>query len=493
MEITMFQMGFGESILLHQGDSCLLVDCGSESKHKDDYFDNVVRKLENYSKRSLLISHFHKDHINGVIKLLPKYGSCFETIYVPQIFETDDLALDLEIARLLLDNVLNKARKCYRIWNVLFNLIATGRTITLLKRGKEFTELTRSFCTLWPEPKDIGNYKAKLYKEVTTSLIWREQLSEGISFLANEIRAIVQLIDRPILSFTKSEIKRRIKEIDNKFDELSISYMQWLETRKKEGISTAYICQLYEKLCRENEMSIVFHTKDSCQPQILMTGDIGHAKMAELAKYSGDYSVSVKRHYHIFKAPHHGTATHYCDLSPWFNYDRLLISNGETRQPNRGPISDQYFLNGNAKHVYCTNTIQIRCEYMKNNNHCATVCTDCKAGGIRVNCISQIPEMAKATVGWIAQNTLREILENITDISLIKDLTTRDYSQSQFGIYYPVLVKDKTGKNEKRYYKKSLKIMGVEYYLCNDWREQNRQLLLNWIDAFTKSQEDKSK
>ena len=51
MEITVFNMGYGESLLLKEGDDCLLVDCGSEDNTKDcsgqpkrDVYLNTVKK-----------------------------------------------------------------------------------------------------------------------------------------------------------------------------------------------------------------------------------------------------------------------------------------------------------------------------------------------------------------------------------------------------------------------------------------------------------------
>ena len=82
----MFQMGFGESILLHKGDTCLLVDCGSESSCREEYFDNVFRELKKYEKRSLMISHFHADHMNGIKPLSDHFSKGFEKVYVPNIF-----------------------------------------------------------------------------------------------------------------------------------------------------------------------------------------------------------------------------------------------------------------------------------------------------------------------------------------------------------------------------------------------------------------------
>jgi len=109
------------------------------------------------------------------------------------------------------------------------------------------------------------------------------------------------------------------------------------------------------------------------------------------------------------------------------------------------------------------------------------------------NIESQTPENAEVNVGWIANNTLREMLENITNPDTIKELTTEAYSKNRFLLRYPVITRHVTNERKNRYYMRPLKILGTEYYLCNDWYEKNRQPLLGWIDTFTKSQEDKLK
>lgn len=100
------------------------------------------------------------------------------------------------------------------------------------------------------------------------------------------------------------------------------------------------------KKVKKNEHSIVFHTADEYHLQVLMTGDVATDSMDEIAKNLATPSVPIKDCYHVFKAPHHGTSTH----------------------------------------LYCTNHIRERCEYLEKHNQCASVCVDCKAGGTRVNC-----------------------------------------------------------------------------------------------------------
>lgn len=65
MLMNVFNMGFGESILLQKDRESLLVDCGSKRK------DNVESQIEwiwscmNDPKSiSFMLTHFHEDHFN---------------------------------------------------------------------------------------------------------------------------------------------------------------------------------------------------------------------------------------------------------------------------------------------------------------------------------------------------------------------------------------------------------------------------------------------
>ena len=65
MNVTMFQMNFGESILLGEDKiRCLLVDCGSKSSltASSQMLKNVQNQVALYQTADAMISHFHSDH-----------------------------------------------------------------------------------------------------------------------------------------------------------------------------------------------------------------------------------------------------------------------------------------------------------------------------------------------------------------------------------------------------------------------------------------------
>ena len=160
MKIKMFKMGFGESILLSEGESCLLVDCGSESKNKNGYFKSVENELVNYSSRSAIITHFHNDHINGFMEILNSTEINFDRIYIPYIFTVakHPNQVDFELIKYFLMRINFPNSRRLTLWEFLKKLVDKEKNIHLLERKSgAFSELGRSFDVLWPVPEKLIN------------------------------------------------------------------------------------------------------------------------------------------------------------------------------------------------------------------------------------------------------------------------------------------------------------------------------------------------
>ena len=393
-------MGFGESILLYEGDSCLLVDCGSESKYKEGYFDNVVRELTKHPKKSLLLSHFHKDHINGIKHLYNHSQIGFEVVYLPNIFENGNVALELLVLQYL-EECGSKKSDSYQIWQLLYDLIKKHNQIKLIERGDDFDCANIRFKALWPIKDD--KTASDTWRNIKASTNYTFFSTDQITFIANKIRnAIYFMIGYEDVTEKYKRAEEELSESLESFRSLRTSYRELLMTKDKESQKTKKQIKPLFKEIKENEHSIVFHTAEEGELQILMTGDITSKNMGLIANNLIAPFIPLKKHYHIFKAPHHGTSTHYFNLTTEHSYDRVLISNCETsNEKKRGSICEEYILNGIAKHLYCTNTIKKRCEYMKKNNQSANICVNCKASGININCSdTQISPNSEPQIVW---------------------------------------------------------------------------------------------
>ena len=383
MEVTMFQMGFGESILLHDDESCLLVDCGSESPHKEDCFANVVRELEKYQNRSLLISHFHTDHINGIKYLCEKYSHGFNMIYVPDIFTAGNRSLDLLITQWLLEGIMNQRRRAYHIWHLLLDLVKAKLCIRPIRRDDQFTAASCDFQALWPMPDEIAPELERVWDLVNDRLPYYQQFCSNTEQLVSQTNEVVLALSRSNLSneeYTQQE--KRLKLLIEIYDNAQNSYIETIKVEIGIEKFKRQIQELYEHISNVNDTSIVFHTVGTSTNRVLMTGDAGTTTLERIIDEMSINHTSKMIHYDIIKAPHHGTKSCYIDFTRYFEFDTLMISNGRTTRPDskRGTIYEGYLQNTATYNVACTNTIHGRCEYIKNKedtSQCSEHCPNC--------------------------------------------------------------------------------------------------------------------
>ena len=387
MDVKMFQMGFGESILLYDENSCLLVDCGSESKHRKSYFVNVSRELEKYSQRFLLLSHFHMDHMNGIRYLYDVYPQGFDMVYLPNVFKGETAVLEFIILQYLIDSKSQKS-EAYQIWQLLGDIIHAQNSVQLICRGKDFDGPSGQFKALWPldeNPKVMTQWNA-----IQAAFSTAGFSIEKIVLIANKLRSAVQWIVSDSDFITKYRNAKENTDASYKmFLSLRAQYVTLLNATDKEHTMVRRKLKKLFKELKENEHSIVFHTSDDSALQILMTGDVTKDSMEEIANNTVIPFIPVKEHYDVLKAPHHGTESCYVDLTSYFNFDNLLISNGETTcsEKKRGKISKNYLVMGSNYNVYCSNTVNSRCELapINSNEHHPNCCVCCRAGPLQID------------------------------------------------------------------------------------------------------------
>ena len=90
------------------------------------------------------------------------------------------------------------------------------------------------------------------------------------------------------------------------------------------------------------------------------------------------------------------------------------------------------------------------------------------------------------SVGQLANQKLRELLEKGIKSELLEKLQNKIYSKNNFGVNYSLLVKDEgIGKPERHYYALPLSINKDSFFLTNEWFENetnnDRPLLLRWM------------
>lgn len=87
---------------------------------------------------------------------------------------------------------------------------------------------------------------------------------------------------------------------------------------------------------------------------------------------------------------------------------------------------------------------------------------------------------AQMKPGFIARTALRNVISSgqlsKTEIANLQD---KDYCSVTFNVGHPVL---SITRDPARYYSDPVNVDGVNYYLCNDWYDRNKDLLISWLD-----------
>ncbi len=354
MKVKMFQMNCGESILAYIHNECLLIDCGSHSKPaiSNPLFDNVISTCIEYDKRQAMITHFHKDHINGFMYITdpstPGYIT-FEKVYIPYLFTVDN-GLSPTDYFLICDYL--EHRLCpapygtFTLLDLLERLVNQKMQFTMLKRGDHFQSCNSDNEVLWPKPKHFSSYMTKkgIIDELPQDFIDQvKQISESV---VEVYQLAADNLDRNVITPIIAELTRRINEFNDADFQID---------------SKALLRKARMQLKRaDNNTSIVFQTNIACN--YLLTGDVNKQTLDDIVHCSFTDQLKLHSKFFAVKAPHHGTSTHYSPAlfgsSSTIQIDVVFISNG--KHGGTGVITGKY--PNNIKHrLICTNKSPVKC------------------------------------------------------------------------------------------------------------------------------------
>jgi hypothetical protein len=187
MKIKMYNVGFGEAVLLKKAangrEENLLVDFGSDTPENCiadigqtiSKNDNVTTEIYNDTKGeevSVLLSHFHMDHIYGVLETDLLDHVCLKRTYIPNLLlmqsrDNTYSFLQIQILRELFESVyLYEEKKIkFSLYDLLVKLTNNNATLQFVEAGDHFDFAGDSYSVLWP---DFG--KIKVNKKVSDSL-----------------------------------------------------------------------------------------------------------------------------------------------------------------------------------------------------------------------------------------------------------------------------------------------------------------------------------
>lgn len=378
MRIRMYNVGFGDCFCIRDRKSSLLVDFGAanskiEGKPRRDVFDVIISDLTTIRKKNLLLTHFHPDHVSGLLYMMRYRRDAyeFEKIYLPDVFSEPEMKYTL--ALLLLADVTKKASLPGRrvsLFALAEALCARKVKIDLLSRGDEFEE---KYTALWPDVHMVGEETGDVFDSLIEN---HESAMTELVNIAEEVRqlflSMTEEVEEHILPEeatedtsesrdfdasveTHKEKMRRLRpeKLEKKFRELQATpeFQSLLESAEQQG-----------NLLRQfrHKISLAFQNTRDGELNMLFTGDVQPQYM-KLIVEDYDGKIPLHEHYWCIKVPHHGTESHFFDFSR-FSPENMMIPNGayydnSKKKSKNQRTSMQYgglFYISDA-HMYCSN------------------------------------------------------------------------------------------------------------------------------------------
>ncbi len=357
MKIRMYNVGFGDCYCLRDRKKSLLVDFGTnnsriEGRPRREIFDLIISDLSTIECKNLLLTHFHMDHLSGLLYMMKNKDSSFDfgKIYLPDVFSEEKMSRTL-VLLLLADLVKDSCLPSRQV--SLFALIDAllerqTQTVELLSRGKIFEE---KYQALWPdayvtqrETNEVYDLLKEKFPEIMDVLFdFAEKLRQIIWSMTDEGKVLSENNQKNIRAYVYEREFRRIKALPE-FKEL----LTWLNRNQ------VNLRQFKHKI------SIVFQNARDGEVNLLFTGDVQPEHMQMIAdNYDGKWP--LYEHYWCIKVPHHGTQDHYFNFSG-YEPENMMISNGihfansktQSRELRTSPLYGGLFYIPDT-HMYCSN------------------------------------------------------------------------------------------------------------------------------------------
>lgn len=353
MKIRMYNVGYGDCFCLRDRKGSLLVDFGTsnsriEGRPRKETFDVIISDLTTIEKKNLLLTHFHLDHLSGLLYMMKHRSSAYEfgKIYLPDVFSEKEMSRTLTLlllADLEKDSFLPSRQ--VSLFALVEALCQKPQKVELLSRGSVFEE---KYQALWPDKNVIRKETNEMYQILEKE---HGKALETIEGFAEKLREILcSMTEGRDLTAEEMPDTRRMER-------------EFRTLRATEEFKQLLLFMEEKKLFLrrfKNKISIVFQNKNDGELNLLFTGDTEREHLEMIASdYDG--KLPLFEHYWCIKVPHHGTQGHYFDFSK-YTPENMMISNGihyanSKKQSKELRTSSQYgglFYIPDA-HMYCSN------------------------------------------------------------------------------------------------------------------------------------------
>ena len=367
--IELHDVEYGDcTVLVGRSNSILMVDCGSVSRYTrqgeteiDRRFAEIFDRYSGARQRQFLLTHCHRDHMNGFLKKLRQDPNYFDRVYIPALPAAARSACPiLEFAvfshffSVPQSDFAQVNTTCLRLFSLLDGTVGAERIFTL-RAGDVFALDGDFYAVLSPEPAafPFDPMLAEAAEALNVCLASPFHTGCEAEFLRvkDEFLSIIERCQRAFPPSDRETPGRRRVLLDalaDLWDRLEAMRAEIARSPAAPDIREILDRPVLRTLYTEtlNDLSLVFHNVragGASSADILMTGDVSGAVLSRLAPklYDGYYAV---------KAPHHGTESHYSPVLGDIAAAHLLISNGDYHAG--GEISQRYIDMEAVKH--CT-------------------------------------------------------------------------------------------------------------------------------------------
>ena len=388
--IELQNVEYGECIVLGGKSSILMNDCGSMSQKLrlgdipiDDCFESIALRYEAYPERYFLLSHYHRDHLSGFMKILQKYPGYFSRVLIPSTpcdAAGRALLLDFAIyAHMFLPYQSDCSQvntSCMRIFKILNEKAGSERIFTL-ERGDRFRFDEVDYEVLWPKREDYP-FGPELEGAIEgLELLFASPYLRGpaaqFSAAKNRFTKLYLQCCRAFsvsgraLPETRRELLTSLLQAQSELEALREPLSGTPQAHDVQDILTAPLV-LDAYTTTTNAASVIYQnvrTRQASLDDLLMTGDCTPESIAAVWDDLFDS-------YYVLKAPHHGTAAGHSNLFPEMGISHILISNGDYHAG--GCISEEYAaMQDSIKH--CTGNL--RCRWFSASGSCCNRLTYC--------------------------------------------------------------------------------------------------------------------
>lgn len=394
-KITVYNVGFGDSLLLEGEDCNLLVDCGtkeSPDNKRDTIEKDIKQRTDTRKELDCVITHFHEDHYS-ILNVFEE--TVFDKLYVPNFFSEEDIELQLLILL-----TCSSRKQIYKFASSVLHLIpklftySFVRDDTIVHFVKRGNLIHQEYPVLWPE---IDPKKANKFLDRFFDILAKSELEErGIPDIETDYDRLPH--DNVPNTY---EIMEKAAKLATKYRELIIPNFEQEEQghlpgssvvryREKQGEFNEIFASIPSlrrlvphpldvkkadpKLEKEiknyqNSCSIVFHDpRKLSRIKYLLLGDVPSDIFSD--EIQKDVAAN---NYKYIKISHHGTRDYYMGNLP--ACETMIISNGNRKQ---WEISAKYVIRYPKVAFVCTNNG--KCEYYDAN--CSQQCNPAHPGTV---------------------------------------------------------------------------------------------------------------